>query len=67
MTAVTMADLRRVGSDGTSSQGFLYCPKCGAECSANPGDYWSFPDDYAFLCVDGPMVLVRRESTLVEL
>lgn len=64
---VTMADLRRVDSNGTSSQGFLHCEACGAEYSANPGDYWDHPMHHVFKCCDEPMQLVKRVSRMVQL
>lgn len=39
---------------------FLYCDLCGAEYSANSGDYWNLPDDYVFKCCDEPMMLATK-------
>jgi len=36
----------------------LFCPACGAQYSANTGDYWNVPDDKEVYCECGePMVL----------
>ena len=44
----------------------LYCEHCGAEESANPGDYWSTPGDHAFRCCGRPMRLVHKHTTFEE-
>lgn len=36
---------------------FLYCECCGAERSANAGDYFMLPDSHVFLCCCQPMRL----------
>lgn len=44
----------------------LHCASCGAECSANPGDYWDTIGDHAFRCCGRPMRLVRKHTTFEE-
>ena len=46
---VKIADLK----DQTGKLGphpILYCRRCGAEYSANAGDYWDRPPAYVFRC-----------------
>lgn len=38
----------------------LYCPNCGAEQSANAGDYWDRSPDHTFTCCNEPMRLVCK-------
>ncbi len=44
----------QTGNDDTT---IMYCTECGAEFSANAGDYWDHPDDYEFQCCGKTMVL----------
>jgi len=42
------------------SKRIMWCPKCGAEYSANKGDYfWAAPDD-KFLCCGRVMYLATK-------
>lgn len=43
----------------------LYCARCGAENSANPGDYFMANPDTVFRCCGRPMALVRKQVTHV--
>ena len=57
----------RTLSDGSylePERPLLFCPGCGAEWSAEPGDYWRLPADYAFACTDcnRPLTLVRKRA-----
>lgn len=45
---------------------FLHCTVCGAEYSANVGDYFAASPDTVMTCCGEPMLLVRRETRLVE-
>jgi len=40
----------------------LLCRECGAEYSANAGDYWDSPDEHVFECCGEPMELVTRRT-----
>ncbi len=48
----------------------LFCPSCGDEGSATPGDYWAFSPDHVFYCGDcddpegerAPLQLVRKRT-----
>lgn len=62
-TAVTVAMLPKL-TLASEPHPFLYCTKCGAEYSANAGDYWNSPDDHKFRCCRRNMVLVVRETRL---
>ena len=46
----------------TTDNRILYCTVCGAEYSANAGDYWSCQPDYEFICCDMPMQLVIKRT-----
>jgi hypothetical protein len=37
---------------------FLYCSICGAEYSANAGDYWTANPEHIFICCDEPILLM---------
>lgn len=36
----------------------MWCPRCGAEYSANKGDYWDVRADHKFTCCGRTMELV---------
>jgi hypothetical protein len=58
---VTVGDLKnQTGTKGERPQ--LYCEECGAEFSANAGDYWNAPKDHVFTCCEQPMQLVFRRT-----
>jgi len=40
----------------------LYCTVCGAEYSANAGDYWNCSRDMDMLCCDEPLQLVMKRT-----
>jgi hypothetical protein len=56
---ITVKDLQ--DQTGTSDRSVLMCACCGAEYSANKGDYsfWMSPTE-VFTCCDEPMTLVRK-------
>jgi len=61
--SVTKSDLKP-----GQKHGFLHCPDCDAEYSADSGDYWYLEDEYVFTCECGAdMILARRECKLVVL
>ena len=65
MTKVTVANLKdQIGTSYPRS--FLYCRKCGAENSANAGDYWNVPGGHVFKCCRVNMVLVTAKRVLTE-
>jgi len=41
----------------------MYCPYCGAEYSANKGDYWYLPENHKFICCDATMDLVVKKTS----
>lgn len=66
--AVKMEDIEHRYNQGQTDL-MLYCEECGAQRSANPGDYWYLPHDHVFRCGHGitnmdhaqePMVLARE-------
>jgi hypothetical protein len=63
---IRISDLKdQIGSVGPFP--FLYCDNCGAECSANAGDYWAdVKRDTVFSCCDENMRLVRKIVTYVD-
>lgn len=40
----------------------LYCELCGAENSADKGDYFNLPPDFVFECCGEPMELVTKHT-----
>lgn len=40
----------------------MFCPQCGAEFSANAGDYWNCADDFEFKCCGRTMELVTKHT-----
>jgi hypothetical protein len=54
---VTVADLPTRSTDA-----FLLCPKCHAQCSADAGDYWDRPKDHVFKCCGRNMRLVTART-----
>ncbi|MFA4971498.1 MAG: hypothetical protein WC683_02715 [bacterium] len=62
---VTVADLKnQIGVPGPHP--FLLCNVCGAENSANAGDYWDAPKDHVFTCCGEPMVLATKRTVYTE-
>jgi len=58
--AVRVKDLTdQIGEIGPRS--FLYCTKCGSECSANGADYFMTRADYVFRCCNKNMILAKKE------
>ena len=56
---VRVRDLKdQIGEPGPRP--ILYCAVCGAECSANRGDYFWAREDHVFECYGEPMELVIR-------
>src|SRR3990172_2137742 len=45
---------------------FLYCVRCGNECSANAGDYFMARPSYVFTCCNVPMRLVTKSTVYRE-
>lgn len=45
----------------------MYCKVCGAQYSANRGDYWDTPEEYVFKCCDKPMHLGIPYSGICEI
>jgi hypothetical protein len=45
---------------------FLYCRKCGAEYSANAGDYFMARPGHVFKCCKVNMLLVTAKRVLTE-
>jgi len=43
---------------------FLFCSICGAEYSANSGDYWNLSDNYIFNCCDESMQLAVKHTEI---
>jgi hypothetical protein len=70
ITPVTVGDL--VDQIGTPEpRAILYCERCGAEYSANKGDYFMLPNDYVFECCQvhgfcGLMRLVVKQTVYRE-
>ena len=46
---------------------FAKCPICGAEYSANAGDYWQLKDNDRLKCCDKTMILCRKSTKIIEL
>ncbi len=44
----------------------MYCLVCGAQYSANRGDYEQYPSTYIFMCCDEPCILGRMRTDFVE-
>jgi len=62
---VEVKDLKdQIGMKG--SRPFLYCSKCGAEYSANSGDYFMSSPEHVFTCCKRKMVLVTKQVTYKE-
>lgn len=70
----TLADLRQwkqenrqLPDGGTllARQPVLYCAECGADYSANPGDYWNTPESHIFECCGEPLILAFKRSMIV--
>jgi hypothetical protein len=62
---ITVADLKN--QTGTHDpHPVLYCRDCGAEYSANKGDYFMHPPTYPFFCCDQPMILVVKKTVFEE-
>jgi hypothetical protein len=40
----------------------MFCPICGAEFSANSGDYWNLPDSHEFKHCGKTMLLVNKST-----
>jgi hypothetical protein len=59
--AIKVKDLRdQIGTDDTS---LLYCPKCGAEYSANAGDYFMANPETVFKHCGVNMQLVTKHTS----
>jgi hypothetical protein len=57
MQPATRADL-----DNAPSGAFLYCPDCGAQYSATPGDYWYLAPEDTFPCDHGGLATDYRPT-----
>jgi hypothetical protein len=60
----TVADLKQ--QSGSGPHPILHCRKCGAEYSANKGDYWNLPATHIFVCCKVPCKLVVKSTRYVE-
>ena len=60
---ITYGDLAdQILNKGRANE-ILCCLACGAECSANAGDYWAVPDTKQIICECGePMVLAIKAT-----
>lgn len=45
----------------------MYCRGCGAEYSANSGDYWDTPAEHKFQCCGKTMDLVTKKTLYCDL
>lgn len=62
---ITVADLKdQIGT--AHPRPFLHCRKCGAEYSANAGDYWAWPSDEPLRHCGVNMLLVTSHRVLTE-
>jgi hypothetical protein len=60
-TQVRVRDLQdQTGYNGPRS--ILRCSCCGAEYSANKGDYFAASPDHVFMCCDFPMARVVKST-----
>jgi hypothetical protein len=61
---ITVEDLRKHEGEGLK----LACsnPRCGAEYSADPANYWDLPDTHVFKCECGTAVSLVRIRRVVE-
>ncbi len=65
---ITVGDLvDHIGLPDHIQRPFLRCSTCGSETSANKGDYFNLPVDYAFYCCAEPKKLVIKEVRYIEL
>ena len=67
--AIKVKDLKnQIGISGNVvvNNPFLYCRKCGAEYSANAGDYFMAPSDHVFKCCNVNMLLVKKHTQYEE-
>ena len=51
---MTYKQLKNALRGRTGRSPVLLCPDCGAQCSANPADYWFLSDGDVFRCSSGP-------------
>ena len=58
---VKVGDLK--DQTGTADRSMLYCVLCGAELSANKGDYFMAKDSTVLKCCGVPMNLVVKRIT----
>ena len=66
----TVKNLRTLGPGGAEAARVMLCPACGAEWSANAGDYWDYPDDYVVdcsACGHDRLVICARKTVYEEL
>jgi len=56
---ITVKDLKDQ-TETIENRPILFCPNCGAEHSANAGDYFMASPDHVFTCCDRPMLLVIK-------
>jgi len=62
---ITVADLKdQIGVPGPHP--ILVCERCGAESSANKGEYFMRPLTYPFFCCDRPMILAVKMTVYEE-
>ena len=66
-TPNNMAKIAKQENEVISARGLLsFCTICGAEYSACAGDYWDIPDDKPLECCDTPMILVKKQTRVVN-
>lgn len=62
---IKVGDLHdQIGYDGPRS--ILYCSVCGAEYSANKGDYFALPDSHVFECCGFPCARVVKSEVFAH-
>jgi hypothetical protein len=64
-TPVKVSDLKdQIGMN--EPRPILMCTCCGAQYSANKGDYFMHSPDHTFECCDEPMVLATKRVVYTE-
>jgi hypothetical protein len=62
MRALAQAQNEPIAAKGI----FSYCPDCGAEYSASPGDYFNRLGDKPLVCEDGAIMLLASRKTVIK-
>jgi len=50
----------------TNDRAIAVCPACGAEYSANKGDYWNWKPTEAIVCCDGLICELMTKHTVYK-